>query len=177
MADAILTTVGRGASWLWVLLLAVIVVNVVLRYVFGEGRIEFEELQWHLNALAFMLAIAYAYRTDSHIRIDLLSSRLTPRRQAWIELYGTLLLLAPFVVVVIWFAVPFVTASFALSEISASPGGLPFRWLVKAVLPIAFLFLLVAMASRLTRLWAFLSSGESAPVPAEATPTATANDA
>ncbi len=156
--DRALTAIGRLASWLWVVLLAVIVFNVTLRYVFGEGRIELEELQWHLNAAAFMLAIAYAYRVDAHIRIDLVSAKLRPRMQAWIELYGTLLLLLPFVAVVLVFAAPFVMHSFSASEVSPSPGGLPLRWLVKGVLPAAFLLLLVAMVSRLSRLWAFLKT-------------------
>ena len=79
--DRVLTVVGRVASWLWVVLLGVIIVNVTLRYLFREGRIELEELQWHLNAVAFLLAIAYAYRVDAHIRIDLVSNRLRPRLQ------------------------------------------------------------------------------------------------
>ena len=126
-------------------------VNVTLRYVFHEGRIELEELQWHLNALAFLIAIAYAYRVDAHIRIDLVSVRLRPRIQVWIEFYSTLLLLLPFIAVVLWYSFPFVAHSWTVSEISSSPGGLPFRWLLKGVLPVAFLLLLVAVASRLTR--------------------------
>ena len=157
--DGVLTALGRAASWLWVVLLAVIVVNVTLRYLFREGRIELEELQWHLNAAAFMIAIAYAYRVDAHIRIDLVSVRLRPRLQVWIEFFSTLLLLLPFIAVVLWFSVPFVAHSFSVSEISSSPGGLPLRWLLKGVLPIAFLLLLLGVASRLTRLWAYLTGG------------------
>jgi len=159
VVDHALTVVGRTASWLWVVLLAVIVVNVTLRYLFQEGRIELEELQWHLNAVAFLIAIAYAYRVDAHIRIDLVSVRLPPRLQVWIEFYSTLLLLLPFIAVVLWFSFPFVAHSWSVSEISSSPGGLPFRWLLKGVLPVAFLLLLVAVASRLTRLWAYLTDG------------------
>ena len=137
--DGPLTALGKAASWLWVVLLGVVVVNVALRYVFDEGRIDLEELQWHINAVAFLLAIAYAYRVDAHIRIDLISNRLRPRLQAWIEFYGTLLLLLPFVVAVLVFSAPFVMHSWAASEISASAGGLPFRWLLKGALPAAFL--------------------------------------
>ena len=159
--DAVLGRIGRAASWLWVVLLAVIVSNVALRYVFGEGRIEFEELQWHLNSVAFLVAIAYAYQVDAHIRIDLISSRLHPRAQVWIELYGTLLLTLPFILVVLVFALPFVAHSWAVSEISPSPGGLPMRWFLKGVLPGAFLMLLLATLSRLSRLWAYLAARRS----------------
>ena len=163
--DRLLTIVGRMASWLWVLLLGVIIVNVTLRYVFREGRIELEELQWHVNAVAFLFAIAYAYRVDAHIRIDLVSNKLRPRLQAWIELYGTLLLLVPFIAAVLVFSWPFVAHSWQASEISSSPGGLPFRWFLKGVLPAAFLLLLAAVVSRLSRLWAYLAT------PTEGSPT------
>ena len=158
IVDGALSTIGRAASWLWAVLLAVIIVNVTLRYLFREGRIELEELQWHINALAFMLAIAYAYRVDAHIRIDLVSNRLRPRTQAWIEFYGTLLFLLPFIGAVLVFSWDFVAHSWAASEISASPGGLPFRWFLKGALPAAFLLLLAAVLSRLSRLWAYLAA-------------------
>ena len=158
IVDGALSAIGRAASWLWAVLLAVIIVNVTLRYLFREGRIELEELQWHINALAFMLAIAYAYRVDAHIRIDLVSNRLRPRTQAWIEFYGTLLFLLPFIAAVLVFSWDFVAHSWAASEISASPGGLPFRWFLKGALPAAFLLLLAAVLSRLSRLWAYLAA-------------------
>ena len=161
--DRVLSAVGRAASWLWVVLLAVIIVNVTLRYLFQEGRIELEELQWHINAVAFMLAIAYAYRVDAHIRIDLLSNRLRPRTQVWIEFYGTVFFLLPFIVAVLVFSWDFVAHSWAVSEISASPGGLPLRWLLKGVLPLAFLLLLLAVLSRLARVWAFLAAKPETP--------------
>ena len=166
--DRVLTAVGRLASWLWVVLLAVVIFNVTLRYLFQQGRIELEELQWHINAVAFLLAIAYAYRVDAHIRIDLVSNKLSPRMQAWIELYGTLLLLLPFVGAVLVFSWPFVAHSWQVSEISSSPGGLPLRWLLKGVLPAAFLLLLAAIISRLSRLWAYLAmptDGQDLPLP------------
>ena len=159
--DGVLATLGRAASWLWLVLLGVVVVNVALRYVFDQGRIDLEELQWHLNAVAFLLAIAYAYRVDAHIRIDLVSNRLRPRLQAWIEFYGTLLLLLPFIGAVLVFSAPFVAHSWAASEVSASAGGLPFRWLLKAALPATFLLLLAAVISRLSRLWALLAGTRS----------------
>ena len=157
LVDGALSAIGRAASWLWMALLGVVVVNVALRYLFDEGRIELEELQWHLNALAFLLAIAYGYRVDAHIRIDLVFNRLAPRRKAWIEFYGTLLLLLPFVFAVLVFSAPFVAHSFGVGEVSPSAGGLPFRWLLKGALPAAFLLLLAAAVSRLSRVWAYLA--------------------
>ncbi len=159
--DGVIRVVGRSASWLWLVLMVVIVINVGLRYLFGEGRVEFEEIQWHLNALAFLVAIVYAHSVDVHIRIDVLANRFAPRTQVWVEFYGTLLLLLPFVVMVFVFSLPFVAHSWALNETSQSPGGLPFRWLIKGVLPGIFAMLMLCMLARVSRLWAYLK----APVP------------
>ncbi len=158
--DGALTRIGRASIWIWVVLTAVVVINVGLRHLFGEGRVELEELQWHLNSIGFLLAISYAYQADAHIRIDLVSSRLHPRVRAWIELYGIVILLLPFIVMVLWHSVPFVSQSFANSEVSQSPGGLPYRWLIKAMLPVGMFLLFVAVIARLSRVWAYLCGVE-----------------
>jgi TRAP-type mannitol/chloroaromatic compound transport system permease small subunit len=154
--DPWLVKIGRWTSLLWLALLAIIVINVVLRYAFGEGRIEFEEIQWHLYSTGFLLGLSYAYQADTHIRVDVLHERFSPELKAWIELYGILLFLLPFVLLVLIFAVPFVIASYELSEVSQAPGGLPFRWMIKAALPLGFGLLLAGAVSRLSRVWAFL---------------------
>ena len=68
--DRAIKYVGGVVSWVWLVLLAVIVSNVTLRYAFGEGRIEFEEIQWHLYSLGFLIGLSFAYSTDSHVRVD-----------------------------------------------------------------------------------------------------------
>ena len=154
-------------SWVWIALLAVIVLNVTMRYVFGEGRIEFEEIQWHLYAVGFLIGLSACFDTDDHIRVDLLHGRLRPRTRAWIELYGLLLLFVPFVLMVLVYSVPFVAYAYATQEVSDSAGGLPYRWLIKAVLPVAFLLLIVAGFGRVLRLGAFLF-GAPKPLPPDA---------
>ena len=154
--DRAIKYVGGIVSWVWLALLAVIVSNVTLRYAFGEGRIEFEEIQWHLYSLGFLIGLSFAYSTDSHVRVDVLHERLSPRHKAWVELYGILLLLLPFLILITIFSVPFATDSFRFGEVSQAPGGLPYRWVIKAVLPISFALLLLAALARLTRVWTFL---------------------
>jgi len=154
--DAWLVRIGQWVSWLWLVLLVVIVTNVVMRYAFGEGRVEFEEIQWHLYAAGFLLGLSYAYQADTHIRVDVIHERLSPRMQAWLELYGILLFLLPFVALVVIYAIPFVWISFQQGEVSQAPGGLPLRWVVKAMLPAGFVLLLLAALSRLSRVWVFL---------------------
>jgi TRAP-type mannitol/chloroaromatic compound transport system permease small subunit len=154
--DELVRRIGDGLSWIWLALLVVIVTNVTLRYVFGAGRVELEELQWHLYSIGFMFGLSYCVQNDSHIRVDFLRDRLRPRMLAWIELYGILLLALPFVALVGVFSLPHFAESFASSEISPSPGGLPYRWATKAVIPIAFALLALSFVARVLRLSAYL---------------------
>ena len=156
LIDPVLDRIGSVVSWIWVVLLAVIVCNVVLRYALAEGRIEFEEIQWHLYSVGFMLGLGYALQHDAHVRVDVLHERFRPTTQAWIDLYGIVLFLFPFIALMLIYGVPFVVDSFVTGEISSSPGGLPYRWAIKSVLVIGFALLGVAALSRVTRLWKFL---------------------
>tara|TARA_B100001105_G_scaffold204872_1_gene168674 strand:- start:130 stop:666 length:537 start_codon:yes stop_codon:yes gene_type:complete len=154
--DPLITWIGESISWIWLLLLFTIVFNVVLRYAFGQGRIELEEIQWHLYSTGFLLGIGYTFQVDGHVRVDVVHERLSPRTQGWLELYGILLCVLPFTALILVFSVPFVASSYALSEVSVSPGGLPFRWVIKSMLFIGFLLLLFAIVSRFSRVWSFL---------------------
>ena len=94
--------------------------------------------------------------TDDHIRVDIFHERLNLQARAWIELYGLLLLYFPFILSVIVFSVPFVAYSFDIGEVSDAPGGLPYRWAIKAVLPVAMILLVITGLSRFSRVLAFL---------------------
>jgi TRAP-type mannitol/chloroaromatic compound transport system permease small subunit len=166
--DALLRPVAVAVSWIWPILIAVVTANVVLRYVFGWGLIQLEELQWHLYAVGFSLALADGVVADSHIRIDVLRTRMSATTRAWIELYGITLLLLPFTLLVLVFAVPFVAHSFSIGEVSGAPGGLPFRWLIKGICFSGFALLFLAACSRLLRVTSCLfgvprSLGEAGP--------------
>ncbi len=154
--DTVLVSLGHITAWIWLLLLVVIVVNVTLRYLFSEGRIELEELQWHLYTFGFLTAISYAYSVDAHIRVDVLRERWSLTTRAWIELYGIVLLLLPFVILVLWASVPFVVYSYETGEISEAPGGLPYRFLIKLILPVGFTLLFLGAIARLSRVMTYL---------------------
>jgi TRAP-type mannitol/chloroaromatic compound transport system permease small subunit len=154
--DGWILKIGQWISWLWLVLLSVIVLNVLLRYAFDEGRIEFEEIQWHLYAAGFLLGLSYAYQSDAHIRVDVLHERFSARTQAWLELYGIILLLLPFIWVVLYHSIPFTLISLEQGEVSQAPGGLPMRWIIKGMLPLGFGLLLLATLSRLSRAWTCL---------------------
>ena len=154
--DPFLQRLGNGLSWIWVGLIFVIVLNVLLRYVFSEGRIELEEIQWHLYSTGFMFGLSYAFQADVHIRVDVLHERFSPELKAWIDVYGILLFVLPFTALMLIYGIPFVVDSYQTKEVSQSPGGLELRWLIKSVLVLGFSFLSLAAFARLTRLWSFL---------------------
>jgi TRAP-type mannitol/chloroaromatic compound transport system permease small subunit len=156
--DALSTRVGQAAAWLYPVLVAVLVVNVTLRYGFSRGYIELEELQWHLYAAAFLLGFAYTYAVDEHVRVDLLRRRFSARTRAWIELLGSLLLLLPFSVILCFYAWEFFWVSWQLGERSAMPSGLPARWVIKGVLLLAMALLALQALAGAARSTAALRS-------------------
>ena len=132
--DAFSVRVMDAAAWLQPALVLVLLVNVTLRYGFGRGSIELEELQWPLFAAAVLLALAGAYAADAHVRVDLLHARFTPRTKARVELLGSLVLLPPFAAIVTYWAADFFLRAWHLGERSPMPSGLPARWAIKGVL-------------------------------------------
>ena len=154
--DRLLAFTGEIASVLWVALVAVIVVQVVARYAFGQGSVTMEELQWHLYSIGFMLGLGFTEMRERNVRIDVLAERFSPRTRLRIELVGLLVLFLSFCTIVIWYSIPYVASSFRLNETSAAPGGLPYRWFLKSFLVTGFGLLALAGLSRLTRVWAAL---------------------
>lgn len=151
--ESLLNRLTEASSWIWLALIAVIATAVVLRFVFGIGRIELEELQWHLYAAGFLMGLVACATRDRHVRVDVLREKMSPRTRDWVDLYGMLLLQIPFLILVIVSALPFVADSFSVGERSASAGGLPFRWILKSMLPFTFVLLCLTTLSRLARVW------------------------
>ena len=156
-ADRLIGLFGEIASLLWTVLMLVIVFQVVLRYVFGLGSIMLEETQWHLYAVGFMLGLSFTEVRERNVRIDVLAENFSQKTRLWVELVGITVFLLSFTLLAIWFAVPFVVTSWELHEVSAAPGGLPYRWVLKSFLITGFALLALAGVSRLTRVWVALS--------------------
>ena len=149
--DALIAAVGHAASWLWPLLVAVVVLQVVLRYGFGRGSIMFEEIQWHIYAVGFMIGLSYCADVDRHVRVDVLAESWTLRTRAWIELVGLATFMLPFVLIIAIEGIPYAKSAWDFKEVSAAPGGLPYRWILKSFITIAASLLALAAISRLTR--------------------------
>ncbi len=135
--------------WAYAILVAAILGNVLLRYGFNNGLIVFEEIQWHLYAIGMMFGLSYAEITNSQVRVDVVADNLTRRTVRKWEIFGTLVFVLPFIYVVVINGIDYVADSYRVNESSNSPLGLPYRWAIKAVIPISFIFLAIAVLSRL----------------------------
>jgi TRAP-type mannitol/chloroaromatic compound transport system permease small subunit len=149
--DGFILSVGNAISWLNVVLVLVILAQVVLRYVFGLGQIFLEEAQWHLYAVLVMFGIAYGVVDNTHIRMDLIYSTRSERTKEWIELFGQVFFVMPFALILFLKGVDLVESAWRVNEGSPSPGGLPWRWAIRAVLPASMLLYLFASISRSIR--------------------------
>lgn len=131
-------TLGKFTAVLFILLLLNVFFDVIMRYLFNDVSIGMQELEWHLYASIFLLGIPYTLYKDGHVRVDVIYDNLTIRKQAWIDLFGTLILLIPFTLLVTKYGIDFTIESFKLGERSGDPGGLSYRWLIKSVIPFSF---------------------------------------
>ncbi len=156
MIDETIRHIGEYFSWLNAILVVVIILQVVLRYVFGQGLVVLEELQWHLYGVGIMLGLSYCVVTDSHIRLDLLYDRFPQRGKEQVELFGNLVLVLPIVAIILLHGWPFLVESWRVGESSDSPIGICCRYVIKSFLLIGFGLLGVAALSKTMRSFAFL---------------------
>lgn len=165
--DGAVKRIGSWASWFWIVLMGVIVVNVFMKNVLGRGSVQFEEIQWHIYAALFLVGLSYAMVFDDHVRVDLLHENFRLRTRAWIELLGALVFLIPFLLLLLYFSWPFVVKAFVDGERSSSPAGLSNYWIIKSFLLIGIGLLLLTTLARTHRCIAYLFLGAR---PAQNTP-------
>ncbi len=155
LIDGLNERVGKGTFWLVLIMTIISAGNACVRFLFDYSSNGLLEIQWYLFAAIFLLCAPYTLQKNEHVRIDVLSSRLSPRGLAVIDIIGSLFFLLPMVVLVLWLSIPLVADAFRISEMSANAGGL-IRWPVKALLPVGFAFLALQGISELIKRIAFL---------------------
>ena len=136
--DRINTWVGRFVAWTTALVVVVVFVDVVMRYAFRTSFVFTQELEWHLFAFIFLIGAGYTLLKDGHVRVDIFYQRMSPRSQAWMNLLGVIFFLIPGCLMIILTSLNFVQSSYAVMEGSPDPGGIPYRWLIKACIPAGF---------------------------------------
>ncbi|MEW8691891.1 MAG: TRAP transporter small permease subunit [Candidatus Thiodiazotropha endolucinida] len=147
--NGIVRRIAETTAWLNVALILVIVVQVVMRYGFNKGMVPLEELMWHLYAVAFMFGMAYAVTNDSHIRVDVVHMALPKRVQHLFEIVGILLLLMPVLWILFDHSLGWAIEAYRVNESSQNPTGLPYRWIIKSVVPATMVLIFMAASARL----------------------------
>ena len=151
--ESLIDWVGKLVSWLTLMMVLVTTLIVILRYLFDTGWVAMQESVLYMHALVFMLGAAYTFKHNGHVRVDIFYQRCPVKTKAWIDLLGTLFLLIPFAVFIIWSSWEYVASSWEIQESSRNSGGLPGVYLLKScILIMATLLILQSIAGLLRNL-------------------------
>ena len=143
MIEKIIQKIGSLCSWLSFALVILITIDVFLRYIFNFSSASLYELEWHFFAIIFLLGSSITLQKDEHVRVDVFYNRFSNKKKEIVNLMGNLFFLLPFSIIIFYTSIPFVEDSLMILESSPDPGGLPFRFIIKSIIPISF-FLLAA---------------------------------
>ena len=150
LIDALNEFIGKWVGWLILAAILVSAVNAVIRKTFNMSSNAWLELQWYLFGAAFLLAAAYTLKQNEHIRIDIVYGAFSRRVQHRIDLLGHLFFPMPFVQLMVYYFVPYVSLSFRTGEMSTNAGGL-ILWPAKLMLLVGFSLLAIQGVSEIIK--------------------------
>lgn len=142
---------GQAASLLALAIIGLMVTNVVLRYSMSAGSMWAQELEWHLLAALILFGMSYSLQRGENVRVDIFYSKFSAPTKKAVDIASAVLTIL-LALLVIWLSWKYVGQSFAINEKSADPGGLPYRWALKALLPVGYGFLALQATGQLLRL-------------------------
>ncbi len=150
--EALIDLVGQATWVLALAMIALVATNVLLRYAFSLGSVWAQELEWHLLAAVILLGMSYALQRGDNVRVDLFYADFSPRAKFVVNLVSGLLTLL-IALLFIKLSLAYVMQSYSIGETSADPGGIPWRWAVKGLIPLGFGLLVLQTVGALLRLW------------------------
>lgn len=133
---------GKILSVVFLLMAANVFFDVVMRYSFHNSSVAMQELEWHLFSIVILFGVSVSLIDEAHVRVDFLYDRFSPRKKALINIIGTVFFLLPLALLILFGSLDFVRDSYNIKEISENPGGLPYRYLIKAMIPLSFSLLI-----------------------------------
>jgi TRAP-type mannitol/chloroaromatic compound transport system permease small subunit len=142
---------GHAAGLVALAIIALMVTNVVLRYSMSLGAMWAQELEWHLLAVLILLGMSYSLQRGENVRVDIFFSKFSPASKKVVNIISALLTLA-LALLVIWLSWKYVGQSMSINEKSPDPGGLPFRWALKALLLVGYGLLALQAVGQILRL-------------------------
>ena len=153
--DWLSTQIGKYVIWLILASTLISGLNALSRKLFNISSNAFLEVQWYLFAASFLIAAGYTLMHGEHVKVDVISGRLSKRAQIWIDVIGFSIFLTPMCLAILWYGTPFFLRGFASGEMSNNAGGL-IRWPVYAMMPLGFALLLLQGWYELIKRIAFL---------------------
>ena len=163
LIDALNERVGKTVYWLVLVAVLVSAGNAIVRKLFNMSSNAFLELQWYLFSAIFLFCAGYTLLRNEHVRIDVIAGRLSPRAQAWIDVFGTLFFLLPMALLLMWLSWPIFIRTYTHGEISTNAGGL-LIWPARLMVPIGFALLSLQGVSELIKRVAFLTGAGPDPI-------------
>lgn len=148
--ESIIDGVGRITQWAVLIMISLVAVNVVLRYSLSFGSVWAQELEWHLLAVLILLGLSYALQRGDNVRVDVFYANYSAKTKRRVDIASIVLLLIVSVLF-IRLSIPYVMQSYAIGEISQDPGGLPYRWLIKAFIPLGYALVALHCITALAR--------------------------
>jgi len=153
--DALTERIGRFVYWLILAVVLISAANATIRKAFNYSSNAYLEIQWYLFSFIFLIGAGYTFLRNEHVRIDIITGRLSPRAQNWIDVIVIVFFLFPMCVLIGWLSWPLFMDSFVRHEVSTNAGGL-IIWPARLLVPIGFTLLFIQGVSELIKRIAFL---------------------
>ena len=146
-----------GHTIYWLVLVAVLIsaANATVRKIFNYSSNSFLEIQWYLFSLIFLFCAGYTLKNNEHVRIDIVTGRMSARARAWIDIFGTVFFLMPMSILIMYLSWPVFVDAYTRNEVSTNAGGL-IIWPARLMVPIGFFLLILQGLSELIKRIAFL---------------------
>ncbi len=136
--------IGNITAIAMVLMILNVLYDVIARYFFHVGSIAMQEMEWHFFSIVILLGISYTLKEDEHVRVDLLYNKWSMRKKSIINMIGAVIFIMPIAMLIGFSSIDFVYEAYISNEMSGNPGGLPYRWIVKALIPLSSILLIIA---------------------------------
>ena len=156
LVDRATDRIGHTIYWLVLAAVLISAANAVVRKAFNYSSNSFLEIQWYLFSMIFLFLAGYTLKSNEHVRIDIITGRLSARTRAMIDIFGTLFFLLPMAILIMWLSWPVFVDAYTRNEVSTNAGGL-IIWPARLLVPIGFFLLIVQALSELIKRIAFLA--------------------
>ena len=156
LIDRLNERIGQAFYWLVLVTVLISAANAIVRKVFNYSSNGLLEIQWYFFSAIFLFLAGYTLLRNEHVRIDVISSRLSKRAQTWIDILGTLFFLLPMAILLMWLSWPVFVDAYQRNEVSTNAGGL-IIWPARLLVPVGFFLLVAQGISELIKRIAFLN--------------------